>query len=335
MTAFSRRNLHWVIFLLVISFVTLSGCRRFVAVSPTERPTTTPTPRSTHLPPAPTAEPIGTGDNPIRVYFRLIESGRAEASFTAAAEALAPELAQAAGLAVDVDLVGNDAEALAQLCASTPEQISVAWVSGAAYAAAYAQGCGSAALQISRGDRDQSHTGVEIALYGSREAGVAALASLSGKTLCRLGLDDLYTGLIPLVLLRGSGEDLFASIGGTQDLEDLDALIAGVISGDCGAAGMSVSDFEERASADARIATVVLARSVEIPYSVLILPDYLPLGQANALIDAFISIGNGSRADLLRPLLLQSEIIRAEDADFSRLRAFFSQSGLSLADLGS
>ncbi|MBK8021368.1 MAG: PhnD/SsuA/transferrin family substrate-binding protein [Chloroflexi bacterium] len=334
MTAFTRRNLYWTMILIVLAYGSLAGCRRLVVVPPTERPTTTPTPRSTHLPPAATPLPLGSEQNPVHVLFPIIESGRSEQSIASAADELAPELAQSSGLAVEVRVVQTDAEALAELCASTPEQVTVAWLSGVGYAAAYAQGCGSAALHVRRGERDQASAGMEVVLYGSRAAGGTSLENLESKRVCRLGVDDLNTWLIPLLLLRGGGEELMASLT-VEDYEDLDAILVALDEGDCAAAGMSAADFAERASAALRASVVTLAESAEIPFSVLVIPDFLPLGQANALIDAFTSIGNGARSSLLSPLLLQNEIAGAEDADFARLRAFFSQAGINLADLGS
>lgn len=334
MTAISSHREQWLVVILLVLFIVLAGCRRFANIEPTERPTQTPTPRSTHLPPVPTEVPIGSEDNPIRVIFTLTESGRSEGAITAAAEELQPELIQATGLSLEVEVVETDAEALAQLCASTPEQVSIVWVGGVAYAAAYAQNCGSAELQVARGERDSAQTGTEVALYGNVEAGVASLGALAGKTVCRLGFDDLYTWLIPTVMMRSAESDVLSDIRDVQDVDDLDALMDGLTNGDCDAAGMSIPDFEERASVSVRSDIAIIAQSVEIPYTVLVVPPHLPFGHKNAIIDAFITIANGARGDLMRPLVLQDEVVRTEDADFARLRAFFSQANIDLAELG-
>lgn len=334
MTAFARHYSRWIFLICCAVFVGLAGCRRLPEAGPQQRPTITPTPRSTHLPPVPTPIPVGASNNPIHVVFPRIKSGSSQGAVTSAVEDLQTELSQATGLTVDVRLVDSDAEALAALCESTPDDISAAWVGGVAYAAAYAEDCGTAALQISRGTLDQATTGSEVALYGNRSNGVNSLDELANKTLCRLSVDDLYTWLIPSVLLRTSDGDLSSSLKEVRDYDDLDSLIAALADGDCDAAGMNIADFEERANASARSATGIIARSPEIPYFIMILPSYLPLGQASGLIDAFMTIGNGARSDLLRPIIQQDQLARVDDPDFARLRTFFSQARLDLSELG-
>jgi ABC-type phosphate/phosphonate transport system substrate-binding protein len=335
MSVLLRHHLRLIMLISCALLVVLVGCRRLEVAPQGQRPTPTPTPRSTHLPPVPTPVPIGAPGNPLRVVFPETESGRSSAAVVSAAGDLQSALAQATGLTVEVDVVETNAEALAQLCASTPDQLTVAWLGGVTYAAAYAENCGTAALHFTRGTLENARTGIEVGLYGNRANGVNTLGDLSNKIVCRLGYNDTYTWLVPYVMMRASGgEDLIGGLRELRDYDDLDTLIDALSDGDCDVAGMSVADFEERANASSRSATVSVTRSIEIPYAILVIPSLLPAGQAAALTDAFISIGNGARGELLRPLVLQDEIVRSQDADFARLRTFFSQAQLDLSELG-
>ncbi|MDZ4769320.1 MAG: PhnD/SsuA/transferrin family substrate-binding protein [Chloroflexota bacterium] len=322
-------------FALLVVVLLLVGCRRGAEDQVAARPTTAVTPRSTHLPPVPTAVPVGSEDNPLQVMLLPSESGRSQRAITQAADDLQPALAAASGLTIELTLADSDADVLAALCASTPESVTVGWMSGVGYAAAAAADCGTAALQVARGAADGARTGDDVTLVVNRDADIAAIADIDGKTFCRLDAADLQTNLIPSVMLRASSGETPVTPLETTDYDDLDTLIDALVAGECDAAGMSAAAYDERANAAVRAATVALTpRSAEIPFAVLMIPSFLPLAQRASLIDAFVTIGNGAQADSLRPILAHDEIVRAEDADFVRLRTFFSQAGIDLAALG-
>ncbi len=322
--------LIWVGVLMV-----LSGCRGAGSNATPQRPSLTPTPRSTHLPSVPTPVPVGAPNNPIRIVFPLLASGRSESAARSAANALETQLTSDTGLSITVEVVANNAEALSALCASTSQNAVATWLSGIPYAAAYVDDCGDAALQVERTEGSESVSGLEVILIGSRAANVASVSALADEVFCRLNYADLNTWLIPSIMLREGGITDGSQFSQVRDYEDIDALIAAVAEGECAGAGMLARDFEERADQADRSATTILATSIDIPFSILIYPLEIPLGQRAALTDAFITIGNGSRGDaLLSPLLLHDQIIVAEDTEFARLRSFINQAGLNLTNLG-
>ena len=195
---------------LICLALLVTSCRRLPYAPPTVKPTITPTPRSTALPPIPTAVPLGSTRNPLHIVFvappDVASQATPEADATeepTAAQAAADvekALLDAAQITVKVDVVNSDAEALTALCASPKGTVSAAWMGGLAYAAAFAQECGSAALQIERGTGSGS-TGDQARIITGSEK-VTGIADLADHTFCRLGYSDMYSWLIPSLMIH-------------------------------------------------------------------------------------------------------------------------------------
>ena len=326
MTAINRHHLLIICLLLLA----LSACRRANSVAPTAQPTLTPTPRSTPLPPVPTAVPAGEEANPLRVAFVARETVRSQQIMNNAAADLEAELSAETGLTVQVDVLDSDAEAIAALCDSVEGTLTVAWLSGLAYSAAQAQGCGEAVLQVER----DSGALEEVLIIASRQSEIESLGDLAGKTFCRVRVTDAASWLVPSLMLRAEGVST-ADLGAVVDYEDTRALVNAVAEGDCDAAGLTRSDYEQVSNNSTRRAVTELEPSLEIPVAVLTYPPDLPLGASTALTDALIALGNGTRARLLEPLLDQDAIVAADEDTFDDLRAFLDRAGVDLALLGS
>lgn len=318
---------------LVCLALLLASCRRFGGGEPTARPTLTPTPRSTALPPIPTAIPLGSEDNPLRMM--IVEPARtgSRQAINNAVEDLQAALLEDTGLTVMVDLVPSDAEALAALCASPGGEVAVAWLGGLAYAAAYAQDCGTAALQVMRGERASATNGDEAVIIANRRLDINGVADLGDNSFCRLGVDNLYSWLAPLIMLDVAGVSVTA-LGEVTDFDDPAAMLAAVAAGDCDAAGISASQYDEIVDAATRARMRTLQESVTIPYSVLVYPSALPLGERDQLTAALVAIGNGSRSGILSPLLDQDAIAAVADDDLSPVRQFVNRAGIDLAQAG-
>lgn len=315
---------------MIVLALLLSSCRRFGAAEPTARPSLTPTPRSTALAPVPSAVPVGEADNPLRMAF-VAEDSRA---VTSAIADLEQALLEETGLTVTVERVDSDAEALAALCDSPSGDVAVAWLNGIAYAAAYAQNCGNAQLQIQRGERANAVSGDEARIIVTDDLEATAVGDLAETVFCRLAYDDLYSWLIPSLMLR-SGGVTSTSLEVINDYgEDAATMVADVAGGDCDAAGISASQFESLPNASTRSAVRTLQESDTIPFAVLVYPVQLPLGQREALTNALVALGNGTRATLLEPLLDQDGIAAVSDEDLSSLRNFLNRAGIDLAQAG-
>ncbi len=305
------------------------------------RPSPTSTPRSTPLPPLPTAIPLGSTGNPLHLVIvapSALEAASAPAN-AAATEAVDPTISdleaallEQTDLTVAVELVETDAEALAALCDSVTGTISAAWLSGLGALTAEARNCGSVVLQVERGTRSNATTGDAAALVVASASPITGAGDLSERTFCRLGVTDPYSWLIPTLMLRAAGvspDDLVAVV----DYTDPNEMVRAVATGDCDAAGIAVSAYNDL-RVSARSSTKLLIQSPTIPYAVLVYPAEFPLGEQQRLTDALIAIGNGTRADLLVPLVDQDQLLAATLADFSSLRTLISRAGIDLAQLG-
>ena len=320
--------------LVLITIALASTSCRPSAPPPTARPSPTSTPRSTPLPPLPTSVPLGSTGNPLHLVIvapSALEAARAATDTTVSD--LEAALLEESTLTVAVDLVGTDAEALSALCASVAaETVSAAWLSGLGAMTAEARNCGSVALQVERGTRSNAATGEAAALVVASDSPITGAGDLTEKTFCRLGVTDTYSWLVPMLMLRAAGvspDDLAAAV----DYTDPNEMVRAVADGTCDAAGIALSEYNDL-RVSARSSVKLLSQSTTIPYAVLVYPAELPLGEQQQLTDALIAIGNGTRADLLTPLVKQDQLLAATPADFSSLRSFLSRAKVDLAQLG-
>lgn len=300
---------------------------------PTPLPRLTPTPRSTALPALPTAIPIGQEGNPLQMIIHppgdIVDARDAVADFEAA-------ILEESGLVVQVELVERDAEALAALCDSSSGQVAVAWLNGLSYVAAQAQNCGQPALQVERGARQDARTGEAASIIAGEGGSVTTFASLRGKAFCRLSYDDLYSWLIPSLMMRANGVDPLA-LETVTDYETIPELVGAVAEGDCDAAGIPANALEEFADEIEDVAenVVVLDTSIEFPLAILVVPLQVPLGTRLSLNDSLEAIAeNSSTAVRMRPLLGQNALFAVTTTDFITITDFIGSTGLDFSQLG-
>jgi ABC-type phosphate/phosphonate transport system substrate-binding protein len=279
----------------------------------------------------PTQVPVGSEDNPL--HIALVAQGSSERLIESAMSDLEQALLDETQLTVVVDVVDSDAEALTALCASPGGTVTAAWLSGLAYAAAFEQDCGAAALQVQRGERSSGTTGEESRIIVRSALDVSGIGDLVDHNFCRLGYSDFYSWLVPSIMLTAGGVSP-ASLSEVIDYDDPAAMLDDMAAGDCDAAGIAASQFESLASAQARARVRTLQESVMIPFLVLVIPAQLPLAQQEQLTNALVAIANGSRASVLAPLLDQEQLLVVTDDDFSSLRSFVARSGIDLAQAG-
>jgi ABC-type phosphate/phosphonate transport system substrate-binding protein len=325
----NRKSRYLAIGLLLLAALLVS-CRRLPKAPPTARPTLTPTPRSTALPPVPTIVPVGSEGNPVHIL--VVSASGAEEGYGVAITTLEKALLDATQVNVKFDVVQTDAEALNALCASPDGTVSSAWLGGLAYAAAYAQDCGSAALVVERGQGTAASTGDEARVVAHSSLDANGLSNLAGHSFCRLGYTDLYSWIVPAMMLKASGVNP-ADLREIRDYTDANALLNDVAAGTCDAAGIANSAFEELNGARPTIRT--LQQSASIPYEVFVVPPLLPQPQAQALVSALVSLGNGTRGETLNLLLNQDRLNEVGDDDFAPLRSLIQRAGIDLAQAGS
>jgi ABC-type phosphate/phosphonate transport system substrate-binding protein len=275
---------------ILILALTLAACGGDVVPTPTVPPPPTATPLSTPLPDVATAIPAGFNeDNPLRLVIVPADEN--------AAEDLVAELqAQLAGrtdLSLEVELADSQPEALAAVCSATGGQVTAAWVDGLTLAAAVGQECGVPALQIQRGTDRNPETGeAGVILFNTEAAGEnTALDIVPENTFCRTSYTDLYSWIVPTMMLRVAGIDI-AALTDIDERADYDELVAGVSTGTCVVVGLPERVWETYFDDDSTLeeTVTVAATSAEIPYGVLVVPFSASLDAINQLTEALLAI---------------------------------------------
>lgn len=237
------------------------------------------------------------------------------------------------GLVLKVELVERQAEALAALCTSTPDRVVVAWLDSLAAQAALARGCGMPALQVERGS-PSPQTGVSILIVADRRLGLTSVDALAQRTFCRLRAEDFESWLAPTLVLRANGVDPVRGLSAVRDYDDYETLLAAVAGGECAAAGLAETRFEQLPDA-VRNSVQIIGRSPALPYALLFYPINLPLGERLRLTDALLAIAlDPERAALLEPLFAQNRLVRAASDALDEAGAFLKSTGLDFAQLG-
>ena len=243
-------------------------------------------------------------------------------------------LAADSGLVVRVTAVDRYAEALAALCASNASEVTVAWLDGISYAAAVAQNCGKASLQVERrGGGRQLQTGDTVSIVGGRQLsllGSRRVQALSGRDFCRLGIDDYETWLVPSLMMLTSGVDPVSELDLVRDVDTLGDLVDAVAAGDCTATGLyqaHIDDLDQQVQDELN----VLDTSPAFPYGILMYPVSIPLGERIRLDDALLAVDNSSA---LKPFLDQDGLRRVSETAFDDLNDFLNSTGLDFAQLG-
>jgi ABC-type phosphate/phosphonate transport system substrate-binding protein len=270
----------------------------------------------------------GAEDNPIQMAIVRSGGARSASSLNRAADALADALLEETGFIVEVELVETDAEAVAALCNAVTGSPAVAWVSGVGYSVISAQGCGVPALVVERGSARQVATSQEVQLVVTSALGITSAAELGGRTFCRLGYNDLYTWLVPVMMLQAAG---VSSMPDAIDSPDLETMLQSVADGDCSAAGITAADFD-RFGGDVEDSVRVLAQTATMPYGIFVYPPSFTLDTRTRLIDGLLAMES---SDDLETLLDQDGLARFDDADFDDFQAFIEGTGLDFAQLGS
>lgn len=318
--------------MLVIALV--SACRRQVAEAlPTAQPTFTATPRSTPLPSIATTVPPGQENNPIQMVVRPIGDLTEVRDALSDLEAAILENAQ---LSVQIELVEREAQAVAALCNSTPENPVMAWVAGVALLAVQAENCGQPLLQVAQGRGSAATTGAASSIVVRR--GLDSFETLDGRTFCRINYADSTSWLIPSLMLRANGLDLVTDLRAINDYPSTPELVKAVSSGQCDAAGIPENAMEtfadELQSVEARVS--ILATSIEFPYNVLMLPRDIPLGAQTTLQTVLVRLARDRvTGPQLRLLLGQDTLVEVEPDSLSALTDFAATTGLDFAQLGS
>lgn len=233
-----KKGLLFILAVLAISALVLSGCKAAPTPEPTEPP---PPPPPTEPPPPPPTEPppsppeLGTEENPL--IWAFVPSGEME-RVSAGAESVADLLFEETGLVIDTFVATEYAGVIEAMC-SDPPKAHIASLATFAYLLASSRGC-AAAEMVSVRYGSPTYNGQIFVLADS---GIEDISELSDATFCRN--DELSTSswIVPSIELAAAGVDLTTlSIIDTGAHENN---VIGVYRGDC-VAGASYVDARTR-----------------------------------------------------------------------------------------
>lgn len=316
----------------------------------TPLPTTVPTPL-TDIRFEPTAIPAGLPGNPLQMVIQPAvselyiepevteEPGVGEVLLPASSTQTELDLEEAilnyTNVTVDVISVKSPAQALTALCDAT-DTVSAVWVDGVAFSAALAQNCGEPIYVVQKRVNNRLQNGESGLIILTREINNPQLDSLNGGTFCRIGLNDFYTWLLPLMVFRANNIDT-NNFEAVIEYDDAESLVEAVVSGECTGAGISGSDYDaliadnEELTEDISVAFT----SPPIPYAVLMYPVEIQLVIRVSLNDGLLElIADDDANDLLSEFLGHDDLEVVDLDDFADYDVFLDEVGIDFAILG-
>lgn len=270
-----RAGAGWICGVVLVAL--LAACAP-AETAPTAIPTLTPTPRSTPLPTlTPTAAP-GSAANPVQVA--------AASDSPAVADALAQALAGATGLDVR-RLAVQDQAALVELACAPDGPPALLVLNGLGYALAAARGCGQVLATA-------EPFGPTVRMIARNGAGIARVADVAGRALCRISLEDPLSWGVAVLMLRADGVDV-RGLRDVIDVPDPASIVAAAASGTCDAAVLAqpaLNALGEAALSGIRL----LEPAVVYPEQIVLATRALPLSERQLLADALRMAGQGAFA---------------------------------------
>ena len=334
----------------LVSILTLFAACNSLGNEPTLPPPPTATP-ITDIRFMATAVPAGLPDNPLQMVMQPVspslyiepevteEPGVGEVllpvSSTQAELDLEEAILNYSSVTVDIVPVASPADALRALCDAS-EKTSAVWVDGVSFSAALAQNCGEPILIVQKRINNRLESGESGVVILNRDLGSTQLSVLNSRTFCRLGVDDFYSWLLPLMVFRVNSIDP-TNFGAIVDYEDAESLVEAVAEGECTGAGLSGVVYNDIVEGNDDLADNISVAfgSPPIPYAVLMYPVELQLGIRVSLTDGLKQlVDDESDSGLLRPFLGQDDLQSVELDDFAEYDAFLDEVGLDFSILG-
>lgn len=221
------------------------------------------------LPPFPTVAQPGMEGNPLIVV--LVDP--AEGGAAPDLQSLSNALAQASGLAVEVQWVSTYADALDALCEGGA---TIAQLSAPAYLAARQAGCGEALYQVERGGARSVTASLVVPMGGA--SAVSGLAELS---FCRIDGSPNGAWIAALLTLQANGINPLSQLGPTVDVSSEADVVSSFADGACAA-----SVFVDPIEGDLLEAVHVLETLPAVPNDFIVIDEQLDAEKQAELVDA-------------------------------------------------
>lgn len=181
-------------------------------------------------------------------------------------------------------------------------------------------------------------TGMPGVIVVDSQFGATGLSVIQGRTFCRLGIDDLYSWLVPVTVLGAANIDPFGAQVSAIDRDSLNEIIEAIEAQDCVMTGLPQAAYDAL-SEDQRDAVTVITTTPALPYGIMMYPAAVNEATRDTISAALLTIANDPEtADQVRPLFAHDAILpiqaENENADLADFEAFIASTRLDFGTLG-
>lgn len=340
---------------LFVLFLAACGGSQKTAVPTNASRLPSTTPRSTPLPEVATPVVLGTAEDPLVLAFVLPEFDSDTQAAISALNELMDEVVvnarlEATGLvpAVEVKSLTTMQEGLQAVCGSDK---ALVWVDAFTYIAAERLCAAQPVLAINRSNNEtvtglpnrvtvRAAQGLPFDIIYRASLGNLDLEDVAGKTVCRLGTDDLVSWVYLNLTLRGAGVNPVTELGGVAMVDDYAAMVQAIQdrNGSCqvGAIprGTLNGIFDALANDDIDIdpdaVSVLSSAAPAIPYAVLIAPpdNVLLVDLRQSVVDVLQS---ADTAETLKNLLVYSRLVAVTPQTYNSFRQWLQAAGWEMS----
>lgn len=305
-----RRYTHLV--LATVLLAGLAACRGGRAAQAPARPTSTPIPVATPLPPLPTLPRPGSEDNPLQ-WVLVQPAPQDEASAAALAERLTDE----AALNIEIVLGDRYADAYRALCGGTAAVVSLDAFS---YLVVAAQGCGELLFQTEQ----DGHISTQGQIVAAADR-IFSPPNIRDRIFCRPDALSVSGWIVPMLALQAEGIDPFTDLQDVVDAGSDEEVLRLIAEGRC---DVGATALGAQALLDDPQAVDVIAELPPVPSDVLVLSSRLDADTRAVLIDLL-----RQHRDEVAALLGADALREADIAAFGALRALLDEAGVAVIAL--
>jgi ABC-type phosphate/phosphonate transport system substrate-binding protein len=234
---------------LILIVLMLAGCGRTPDTVDPTRVLPTGIPALTPLPPLPTAAPLGSEDNPVRVMIVVAD----EEASQDAADDLADVLSEEADMVIEVSVTESAPDARRALCNRTVHLVTLDAFN---YLGASESNCGAPIYVVSRGGQTQTQ--------GQFLGWTPFRPDQFRGVFCRPDSNSINGWIIPTLTLRASNVDMFTDMFGIVDAGSDEEVIRAIDTRKCDM-GATALGAEQ------------LVRDLNNPNSIFVLEELTPV----------------------------------------------------------
>ncbi len=177
-------------------------------------------------------------------------------------------------------------------------------------------------------------TGMPGVIVVDAQFGATGLGVIQGRAFCRLGIDDLYSWLLPVTVLGSANIDPFGAQVSAVDRDSLSEIIESIQTQDCVMTGLPQAAYE-LLSEEQQDAVTVINTTPALPYGIMLYPAAVNEATRETISAAILTIANDDEtADQVRPLLAHDAIVPIDEEALGEFDAFIASTRLDFGALG-